>query len=162
MRLQLATGLPGLAIAGVVATVAPALADGQLVARTAYYKERATRVVQPMLDGMFDVAEHGTVTAHFLVDTITSASSSSGSANAKPFTERRYEAGFGYTHQLDKLRLGGDAKYSTESDYDSFYLGLRGELELAQKNAVLGAGGGVSLDSVSTTMAGGLGGIKRR
>ena len=64
------------------------------------------------------------------------------------------------TLKFDGWKLGGAAKYSTESDYTSLYLGLHGDLELAQKNAVLAAGGGVSLDSVSTTMAGGLGGIK--
>ena len=149
MRLQL------VAVSAVLALTSSARADGELVARTAYYKERATRVVQPMLDGMFDIAERGTVTAHFLVDAITSASSSSGAANAMPFDEKRYEAGFGYTHQFTGWKLGGDAKYSTESDYDSLYLGVRGELELAQKNSILGAGAGASFDSVSTTMAGG-------
>jgi len=152
MRLQLGV------VGALVALTTTAVADGELVARTAYYKERATRVIQPMLDGMFDVAERGTVTAHFLVDAITSASSSSGAANAQPFDEKRYEAGFGYTHQFSGWKLGGDAKYSTESDYDSFYLGVRGELELAQKNSILGAGAGVSLDSVSTTTAGGFAG----
>ena len=158
MRLQLTVSGAIAALGAVGALGATARADGELVARTAYYKERATRVIQPMLDGMFDIAERGTVTAHFLVDAITSASTSSGAANAKAFSEKRYEAGFGYTHQLASLKVGGDAKYSTESDYDSFYLGLRGQLELAQKNAVLGAGAGVSLDSVSTTMAGGFAG----
>ncbi len=152
MRLQLT-------IAALLVSVAPVAADGELTARTAYYKERATRVIQPMLDGMFDVAQRGTVTAHFLVDAITSASSSSGAANAQPFTEKRYEAGLGYTHQFDTFKLGGDVKYSTESDYDSLYLGLRGGMDLAQKNAALAVGAGVSKDKVSTTMSGGLGAI---
>ncbi len=157
MRLQLIIG----ALLVSVAPVGDAGADGELTARGVYYKERATRVMQPMLDGMFDIAQRGTLTSHFLVDAITSASTSSGAASVQqPFTEKRYEAGLGYTHQFDGWKLGGAAKYSTESDYTSLYLGLHGDLELAQKNAVLAAGGGVSLDSVSTTMAGGLGGIK--
>lgn len=143
MRLQLAI------VAVVVAVAGPARADGTLAMRGVYYKERATRVVQPMLDAMFDAGTHGVVTGHFLVDAITSASSSSGAANAEPFSEQRYEGGLGYTHQIEGLTVGADAKYSTESDYRSIYAGVRGQLELAQKNTVLGLGGGVSIDKVS-------------
>jgi len=153
MRLQLS------ALVLLVSSVA--FADGTLSMRGVYYKERSTRVMQPMLDGAFDAGAHGVVTGHFLVDAITSASASSGAAAAQPFTENRYEAGLGYTHEiegpegsfLDVLRVGGDTKYSTESDYTSFYLGARAEAELAQKNAVIGLGGGVSKDSVSNAGA---------
>ena len=156
MRLQLAL-VVGAVAAVVVAPIAPAVADGSLSVRGVYYKERATRVMQPMLDGMFEVGDRGLVSTHLLVDAITSASASAGAAAATPFTERRYEAGAGYTHQLDRLKLGGDAKYSTESDYKSLYLGARGELELNQKNTVLGLGGGISLDTIGTSTSGGLG-----
>lgn len=148
MRLQLALLL--------ISTVA--YADGEIDARAVYYKERATRVEQPMMDGMFEAGEHGIVTAHFLVDSITSASASSGAANAQPFTERRYELGAGYLYDAGTLRIGGDFKYSTESDYDSLYVGARVELDLAQKNAQVAAGAGISLDNVSTTNAGGFSG----
>jgi hypothetical protein len=151
MRLQLA-----LVAVGLSAATPPAHADGTLSMRGVYYKERATRVVQPMLDGVFDAGTDGIVTAHFLVDAITSASSSSGAENATPFTENRYEAGGGYTHELSDLRLGGEAKYSTESDYTSIFAGLRGEMDLARKNAVLGLGVGVSHDTISAGAAQGL------
>ncbi len=157
MRLQLA----------LVATIALALptgarADGTLSARGVYYKERATRVMQPMLDGMFDVGMHGIATGHFLVDAITSASASSGAENAVAFTEKRYEAGLGYTHELgrlfgdgviDALRLGVEGKYSTESDYRSLYAGARMEADVAQKNTTLGLGFGVSKDRISAASA---------
>ncbi|HEU0037227.1 MAG TPA: DUF3570 domain-containing protein [Kofleriaceae bacterium] len=150
MRLQLT-------IAALVAVAAPAHADGTLSARGVYYKERATRVMQPMLDGMFEVGARGMIDGHLLVDAITSASASAGAADAVAFTERRYEAGGGYTHQLDHgLKLGGEAKYSTESDYKSLYAGARGELELFQKNTTLGLGGGVSYDTISAGTGGGL------
>jgi len=150
MRLQLA-------IAALTAfTISTAAADGSVSMRGVYYKERATRVVQPMLDGVFEVGERGLVATHFLLDTITSASTSAGAADAVAFTENRYEGGVGYTHQLSDLRIGGDAKYSTESDYTSLYAGLRGELELAQKNAVLGLGGGIGYDTMSAGSGGGL------
>ena len=148
MRLQLKLGAIAL-----LAMAGSAHADGSLTLRTVYYKERATRVEQPMLDGIFDVGTRGVLTGHVLVDAITSASAGSGAANAQPFTERRYEGAVGYMHQLDHLRLGGDLKYSTESDYRSIYLGARAEADLAQKNFVVGAGGGVSLDQVSAASA---------
>jgi hypothetical protein len=148
MRLQLILAL----------LVAPAIAaaDGTVSVRGVYYKERATRVMQPMLDGVFEVGERGLFATHFLVDAITSASTSAGAADAVAFTENRYEAGAGYTHQLHDLKIGGDAKYSTESDYKSLYAGLRGELELGQKNTVLGLGGGVGYDVISAGSGGGL------
>lgn len=153
MRLQLASGL---ALALALAASPAARADGTLTARGVYYKERATRVMQPMLDAMFDVGTRGVVTAHFLVDAITSASTSSGADNAKPFTEKRYEGGATYTHELANLRLGVEGKFSTESDYQSLYAGVRGEIDLAQKNATLGLGGGISADTISAAAAQGL------
>jgi hypothetical protein len=156
MRLQLAI-VTAAAIAA--AGAAPARADGSLAMRGVYYKERATRVMQPMLDAALEAGERGLVTGHLLVDAITSASQSSGAVNAAPFTESRYEGGLGYAHQLDGWKLGGDAKYSTESDYKSLYAGARAEVELAEKNTVLGLGGGLGRDTISGGPASGLGQI---
>lgn len=153
MRLQLAT------ILVLVATAAHA--DGTLSMRGVYYKERSTRVMQPMLDGMFEVGARGLVTAHLLVDAITSASAGSGAAMATPFTEKRYEGGIGYTQELDgpagsifdKIRLGGDVRFSTESDYRSIFVGPRAETDLAQKNLTVGIGGGFSADRADASGA---------
>ncbi|HEY0195188.1 MAG TPA: DUF3570 domain-containing protein [Kofleriaceae bacterium] len=152
MRLQLAALAAAITVIAVLGP-APARADGELSARGVYYKERATRVVQPMLDGMFDAGLHGTVTGHFLVDAITSASVSSGADNAQPFTERRYEGGLGYAQQIDIFNVGVDGKYSTESDYVSRYVGAHAQVELFQKNTVVGVGGGISFDTVSAAAA---------
>ena len=143
-----------LAIAVVVAAVpAAARADGELTIRGAYYKERATRVMQPMLDGLFGIGENGSLTAHFLVDAITSASVAAG-ADASAFTERRYEAGAGYTHQLPRdLKLGGHVRYSNEPDYNSLFVGARSELALAEKNFVLGVAGSYGHDDVTNAGA---------
>lgn len=149
MRLQLTAA----AAAAALAIAAPGRGDGSLAVRGVYYKERATRVMQPMMDAIFDAGTHGLVTGHFLVDAITSASSSSGAVNATPFNELRYEAGGGYTHELGALTIGVDGKYSTESDYLSRYGGLRGQLDLGQKNTVIGLGVGVSWDTVSAAAA---------
>src|SRR5262249_41171220 len=105
------------------------------------------------MDAIFDAGTHGIVTGHFLVDAITSASASSGAVNAVPFNELRYEGGVGYTHELGALTVGGDAKYSTESDYPSIYGGGAAPLELGQKNTVLGLGAGISADTVSAAAA---------
>jgi hypothetical protein len=148
--------LATVAVAVLAAVASPASADGTLSMRGVYYKERATRVMQPMLDGVFDVGTRGVVNAHLLVDAITSASASSGADNAMPFTENRVEGGVGYTHDLDPVRVGAQLRYSTESDYKSFYAGARAEMDLAQKNATLGAGFGVSRDEISAASAQGL------
>ena len=154
--------LSRLAIVATLAVAGTAHADGSLAMRGVYYKERSTRVIQPMLDGMFEIGARGLLDAHLLVDAITSASAGSGAATATPFTERRYEGGASYAHELDgpasltwidRFRVGGEAKYSRESDYFSKYAGVRGEADLAHKNAVLGLGGGVSADSIDNSGA---------
>ena len=152
---ELRAALVGLGtMCGLVAAPPLAAADGTLSMRGVYYKERATRVVQPMLDTMFDVGTRGVVTANFLVDAITSASASSGAADDAAFTETRYEVGAGYTHELPVgLRLGAQGRYSTESDYRSIYGGVRAEIDLAQKNATLGVGGGIGRDRISAGAA---------
>lgn len=149
MRLQL------IAAALVVCATTAAHADGSVALRGIYYKERATRVMQPMLDGMFEAGAHGVVTTHVLVDAITSASSSSGSAGSA-FTEKRYEGGVGYTHDLGWVRVGGEGKLSREPDYKALYAGVRAEADLAQKNATVAIGGGVNRDDVSAGEAQGL------
>jgi len=147
------TRIAPLAVALVlVAAAGTARADGELTLRGVYYKERSTRVEQPMLDGAFEVGDNGVVVGHALVDAITSASSASG-ADQKPFSERRYEVGGGYTHQLTDLKLSGQARYSTEPDYRSVFGGARAELELFEKNLVIGLGGDIGRDHVTNAGA---------
>lgn len=126
-----------------------ARADGEITVRGAYYKETSTRVMQPMLDADLEVSEAGQLKLHGLVDAITSASAASG-ASGNAFTERRTEGGFLYMHQLLNFRLGGGGRYSTEPDYQSSFVNLRLEAELAQRNTTLGlnfAHGSDSLDN---------------
>lgn len=138
MRLQLAGARLVAAAALLAAAAAPraARADGELSVRGAYYKERSTRVAQPMLDARFDVGEQGELRAHTLVDSISSASIAAGAAGAT-FDEKRYEAGASYLHTLDTMRLGGGGRYSSEPDYKSAFAHLRGDLELGQRNTLL-------------------------
>lgn len=127
----------GLAALIVVAGVSPAFADGELSMRGVYYKERSTRVVQPMLDGKFDVGEAGTADAHLLVDAITSASVAAGALDDF-FEETRVEGGGGYAHVFDTLTLGASARYSTEPDYKSAFGTLRASKEMFDRNFTAG------------------------
>ena len=165
MRLQLKI------VVALLLVAATAYADGSVELRTVYYKEKSTRVIQPMLDGMFEAGARGLVDAHLLVDAVTSASPGAGTANVtQPFSKNRYEAGGGYTRELDgpasipvidKIRVRGEGRYSHEPDYLSFYAGGRVEADLAQKNTMLGLGGGVMRDTrdVSSRQSA-LGGLK--
>jgi hypothetical protein len=140
----------------VVALALPsaARADGWLSMRGGYYKEKSTRVVQPMLDAQIETSEHGTLDVHALVDSITSASPSTGATGVE-FTEERYEGGFVYTHAFGKFRLGGGFTTSTESDYDSNLINVRGELSLFEKNTVLALNLGRHFDKITNGVQGG-------
>lgn len=129
-----------------------ARADGELSMRGVYYKERATRVIQPMLDARFDVGDSGTAQGHLLVDAITSASVAAGN-DGEGFTERRVEGGAGYRHKLGTLDLGGQARYSSEPDYTSLFVGLRGSDELFDRNLTLTVAGNVGTDQMSNAGA---------
>jgi len=135
-------------VAGLCGLTSAAGADGELMFRTVYYKEKATRVEQPMLDGRFDAGEHGSVDAHLLIDAISSASTAS-SADAEPFDETRVEVGTGYTHTLGTYQLGGSARYSTEPDYKSVYGTIRGQAELFERNLTLGVTLGRGHDDIN-------------
>ena len=133
------------ALAATAAVVADARAEGELTARGMYYKEEATRVIQPMLDATVE-GERWSGDAHLLIDSITSASVSAGASTG--FTERRYQAGGAYRRQLGRLRLGGSARYSTEPDYKSLYGALSADLELLDKNVGVSATVGVGHDDI--------------
>jgi hypothetical protein len=153
MRMQLArTTALAIGALALALTARPAAADGELTLRGAYYKERATRVQQPMLDGAFDVGDNGLATGHVLVDAITSASGASGAAG-EAFSEKRYEAGGGYAHQLGALRVDGHGRFSTEPDYRSIFGGARIELELFEKNTVVGLGFDYGRDHITNAGA---------
>lgn len=129
-----------------------AVADGELSLRGVYYKERATRIEEPILDARADVGDHGEVRGNLAVDVITSASVAAG-ADAKAFTEKRYEAGGGYAHTLGRFRLAVNGRYSTESDYIARYLGAGVTIDLADKNTQVGVGGGQSRDDITNAGA---------
>lgn len=126
-----------LALTVAAAASGPAQADGEIQVRGAYYKEKATRVVQPMTDVRLDVGADTEITAHFLVDSITSASVASG-AGDDAFTENRLEGGGSLTHRRATYDLGLFFRYSDEPDYKSLFGGIRSTAELGQKNTTIG------------------------
>jgi hypothetical protein len=132
----------------VAAAPAVAAADGALTVRGVYYKEKATRVIQPMLDATFDAGDEAVVDAHVLVDAITSASAASG-ADQAAFSEQRYELGGGYTRTVGDLRLGGALRVSHEPDYDSVFAAGRVEWLLRDQATVLGATLGAGHDWIT-------------
>ncbi|HKE19723.1 MAG TPA: DUF3570 domain-containing protein [Kofleriaceae bacterium] len=125
---------------------------GEVTVRGAYYKERSTRVTQPMMDARFDVGQHGELDAHVLLDSISSASVAAGAAG-QAFNENRFEAGASYLHRFGALRFGGGSRLSSESDYQSALVHLRGEMELADRNTILGLNLAGGRDSVSNAGA---------
>lgn len=137
-----------------VAAPAAAHADGELILRSVWYKEKATRVIQPMLDARFDVGDTAEADVHTLVDSITSASVAAG-ASGQAFSERRYELGGGYRQLLGGLRLGGSGRVSHEPDYDSIFGGVSAELELLEKNLVIGVAGNLGRDALNNGAVGG-------
>ncbi len=143
--------VPALVLAA-LALATPAHADGEITVRGVYYKERATRVEQPMVDGRFDAGEGGTLDAHLLVDAITSASAGA-SADGTAFSEKRYEGGLGYTRVLGDWRVGGAARLSTEADYDSWFASGRIARDLAAKNTTVALGFGAGRDHVTNAGA---------
>ncbi|HLU69113.1 MAG TPA: DUF3570 domain-containing protein [Kofleriaceae bacterium] len=149
-RLPAAAGAIALALA--LAPAGAARAGGEVTVRGAYYKERATRVAQPMLDARFDVGDSGELSAHTLIDSISSASVAAGAAG-EPFDENRYELGATYLHRIDRFRFGGGARGSVEPDYESVFVHLRGEAELASRNTVLSLALAGGRDSISNAGA---------
>jgi len=131
---------------------AAALADGSVTVRGAYYKERSTRVAQPMVDARLDAGDNGQVDAHFLVDTITSASAAAGAAGS-PFNETRVEFGGAYAHRFSNIEASMGVRISHEPDYKSRFVNARAKLDLAQKNTTLFAGAAFGADSITNGSA---------
>lgn len=156
--MQLGRLLPALAaLALLLGVPAGARADGTLTLRGAYYKERSTRVSQPMVDADLEVGERGRLQGHILIDSITSASVAAG-ADGTPFNERRFELGFTYLRELgSRFRLGGGGRLSVEPDYESAFARLLGQVDLAQRNTTLGLALAAGHDEISN--AGAQGGL---
>lgn len=127
-------------------------ADGEVELRGAFYKEEASRVVQPMLDIQLDIGENLQLESHVLVDSITSASVASGAAGDE-FSETRMEGGAALVYRIGDYQIGAFGRYSNEPDYKSLFGGVRAAVELAEKNTTVGMAAAAGTDDISNAGA---------
>jgi hypothetical protein len=143
VRLQLIRrGLAELVVVGLglglgLALPSPAAAD-ELVIRGNYWRDRNTRVLQPEADLSKELPSGTTVGAHYLLDTITSASIAAGVVRDEPFTELRNEVGFRLGQRLGPTRHTASYSYSSESDYWAHTLSIASSFDFFDKNSTLG------------------------
>ena len=157
-RVGVAIVVMGATLCATLCATRLAVAEPWLALRGAYYKERATRVVQPMLDAHLEPTAGSAIDAHLLVDTITSASASTGSMIE--FTERRWELGLAWLTEVGRrARAGLSTKVSQEGDYSSFFGAVRGELEFAERNTTVVLVVGRGFDEITNGVATGEGAI---
>lgn len=154
MQLKLASRAAAiwLALALTWAAAGSARADGEVTMRGVYYKERSTRVVQPMMDARVALDDDTELAVHTLVDVITSASAAAGAAGTA-FTERRYELGAGLTRRIGDYTCGLSGRFSYEPDYTSGFGAGRCQIALAQQNTLLGLGVAAGNDDLSNAGA---------
>jgi hypothetical protein len=137
-----------LALAGTLVPRAAARADNEITIRGAYYREPSTRVIQPVVEIAKDLPDGFDVRAHYLVDTITSASAATGTGADSIFTEIRNEVALGVGKNWNRTRVTLSYKYSAESDYWSHAVWASVAQRLWADTATIGLSGGVSLDQV--------------
>jgi hypothetical protein len=146
-----APALAWLVLAASGATLLPRAylrAEDRVTIRGAYFREPSTRVIQPMVEITKDLPNGFDLDAHYLVDTITSASAAAGTTVDSIFTEVRNEVGLGVGKSWDRTRVSLSYKYSAESDYWSHALWASLARRFWGDTATIGAFGGFSLDSV--------------
>ena len=141
---------PALALALAIGAAGAARAEDYVTVRGAYYREPSTRVIQPMVEIERDSPTGWDVKAHFLVDTITSASVAAGTTADTIFTETRSEAGLAVRRRWRRSEVIGSYRYSAESDYWSHTFSLSGVQRFWGDTARVAASLGISLDSLSS------------
>jgi hypothetical protein len=123
-----------------------------LTLRGNYYRDRNTRVVQPDIDIRKQLPTGTQISAHYLLDAITSASVAAGVLRDQPFTELRNEAGLTLGQVIGPALIVGSYSYSSESDYWSHFATLGVLLSLFQNNTQLSATIGYGNDRVAQRM----------
>jgi uncharacterized protein DUF3570 len=151
LQLMLAGALWSLASGPARAQVADqAAGTGDAKASLAMYTDSdKTTVVTSVVDGHVRLPVPVTLSAHALVDAVSSASVDVVSAATPRFTENRIELG---TSAQVGISLGTEATigytHSSENDWQSHAIELGASRELANKNAKLSLGVGVTRNRV--------------
>jgi len=139
-----------LALSGALLLRSTVRAEDQVTIRGAYYREPSTRVIQPVVEITKDLPNGFDITAHYLVDAITSASAAATGATTADsiFTEIRNEVGLTVGKTWDRTHATVSYKYSAESDYWSHAWWASLSHTFWGNTATVGAFGGLSLDTV--------------
>jgi hypothetical protein len=147
------TLLRRLALAVVLLSSVHAAADMDAITlRGNYWRDRNTRVVQPSVDVAKQLPSGTQLSAHYLLDAITSASVAAGVLRDQPFTELRNEVGFSVGQIIGPVTLTGSYSYSDESDYWSHFVSLGAVLSLFQNNTIISGSLGYSNDRIALRM----------
>jgi hypothetical protein len=147
LRLLLALVAAGAALA----TVGQARAD-EITFRGNYWRDRNTRILQPEVDITKELPSGTILGAHYLLDTITSASIAAGALRDELFTELRNEVGVRVGQRIGRATLTGSYSYSSESDYQASLASLSATMDLAQKTTTLGFALAYGHDNVARRM----------
>lgn len=123
-----------------------------LTFRGNYWRDRNTRVVQPAVLLRKQLPTGTQISAHYLLDAITSASVAAGVLRDQPFTELRNEAGFSIGQVLGPAVLSASYSYSSESDYWAHTASLGVLFDLFRHNTLLGASLSYGNDRVALRM----------
>jgi hypothetical protein len=119
---RLVVGLLGAALGS---APAPGRGEDRVSVNGAYFRETSTRVVQPMIEISKDLPDGYAVSAHFLVDAITSASIAAGTTQDNIFTELRKEFGLQVGKTIDHTHMSLLYRQSREPDYVSHTFGVQ-------------------------------------
>src|SRR5262249_39497596 len=117
-----------------------------------YFRDRNTRVVSPTIDIRKELPTGTQLSAHYLLDAITSASVAAGVIRDQPFTELRNETGFTVGQVFGPALIQASYSYSSESDYWAHYVELGGLLTLFNKNTTFSWSLGYGNDRVALRM----------
>src|SRR5687768_8961489 len=144
-------GVAILVVALTLLGAAPAAAEDRISLRGTYFREASTRVVQPMVEGRFELPKGYDVGAHALVDAISSASIAQGAATDEIFHENRYEVGASVGRTFagtNNTRIGAFFRYSHEPDYVSYSGGLSLTRDVLDKTGTIGLSAAISHDDI--------------
>ena len=130
------------------AAVAPVRADDHITVRGAYFREASTRVIQPVVEISKDLPSGFDVTAHYLLDAITSASVAAGTVGRH---DLHRDAQRGRAGAWARPGIAGAPslgyQYSAESDYWSHGVSRLGRATASGATARRSrASGGLSFD----------------
>ena len=140
----------GRALLIVVAWTAVAHADTEFVSKVQVYSDSDhTQVVSPTVQAKSDVTPGTNVSVGYLVDAVSSASVDVVSqASPRTIHDTRHQASAGLAQQVGDANFHGGYSYSKENDYLSHTLDIGFIDELDDKNTTIGAGYGISINTV--------------